>query len=293
MRAAIVHHLLSGQAWFSAGAVLTLLLAAESSGWLASRPPLLRLGRVLFLLAIGVAALSGTPVPLWLLVPLALSLAGVVATGFRVEPTRTGRASSSAALCAAIVAMAVEAPYHRAPHIELPRGATVVVLGDSLSSGGFGETAPWPERLAGMTGARVANLALPSETLRSAVRYQLPRLRDPAPGLILIELGGNDILEGKSSAAFEADLDALLTELDAPGDEPAIAMFELPLLPGRWSWGAAQRRLAREHGVALVPKRFLTRVLSNPRFAGDGLHPTSEGHEALARGIASLAVTKG
>lgn len=286
MRASIVHHLLSGQAWFSAGAVLILLLGAEALGWRPRRAWSLPAGRVALLLALGVAALSGTPVPWWLLAILAVTFALVIATGFRTGPAPAGRISAAAALCAVVAALAVEAPWHRNPRLAMPRGGSVAVLGDSISSGGFGESAPWPARLGALRGVRVANLALPGETLRSAVRFQLPRLATlPPPRLVLLELGGNDLLEGRSAAAFEGDLDALLSAVREATPAP-VAMFELPLPPGRWTLGAAQRRVARSRGVALIPKRALTRVLTDPRFVDDGLHLTDAGHAELARAVA-------
>ncbi len=282
MRAALVHHLLSGQAWFTAGGAIAFLLAADLAGSLARRPGLLPIARVAFLLAIGVAALSGTPVPLPILIPLAISLAAVIGTGFRPDRSRASGASEAAALVMVLTALAAEAAWHRAPRIRIPPGATIVVLGDSLSSGGFGEAAPWPERLAKATSLPVRNLSLPGETVRSAMKFQLPQVPPTGGRLVVIELGGNDLLGGARASDYAAALDALLASV---GGE--AVMFELPLPPGRWRWGAAQRRIARKRGVPLLPKAMLSRVLSNPRFAGDGLHLTDQGHQALARGFAA------
>jgi acyl-CoA thioesterase-1 len=287
VRSALVFHLLSGHAWFSAGIVILALLAAELAGALAPRPALLRTSRIVFLLAVGVAGLSGTPVPLWLLAPLGLALAGVIATAFRPARSRPGRIAASAALVLVLAALLLELPRHRPPRVPLPAGTTLLVLGDSLSSGGFDETAPWPALLAG-TGAPVRNLALPGDTVRSAMRYQIPRLAPvESPNAVLIELGGNDLLGGTPVARYEADLDALLAQVRRAGAE-AIVLFELPLPPGRWRWGAVQRRLAAKHGAVLIPKRVLARVVSTPRLVDDGLHPTDAGHELLAREVAGV-----
>jgi lysophospholipase L1-like esterase len=287
VRGAIVFHLLSGHAWFSAGILASMLLLADLTAVLSARPRARRVARVAFLLAIGVGALSGTPVRLALLAALLLALLAVLATAFRGAPTRTGRAASGAALAMILAALALEAPWHRRPLIDLPPDARVVVLGDSLASGGFGEAAPWPARLAGMSGLRVHDLSLPGETLRSAMSYELTRVREIGRvDLVIVELGGNDVLEGRAARDFARDLDTLLAAARAiPGAR--VLMVELPVLPGRWSHAAAQRRATRAHDAALLPKRVLARVLADPALAGDGLHPSDAGHEAIARAIAA------
>jgi acyl-CoA thioesterase I len=65
-------------------------------------------------------------------------------------------------------------------------------------------------------------------------------------------------------------------------------MFELPLLPFKNGFGRAQRTLARKYRIALIPKRYLTRVFALTGSTSDGLHLTSIGHIALANEVAAL-----
>jgi lysophospholipase L1-like esterase len=46
--------------------------------------------------------------------------------------------------------------------------------------------------------------------------------------------------------------------------------------------------LAKEHGVILIPKRFLARVLGMPGATTDGLHLSNTGHVLLAETVAGL-----
>lgn len=59
-------------------------------------------------------------------------------------------------------------------------------------------------------------------------------------------------------------------------------MFELPLIPFHNSFGTAQRSLAKKYRVALLPKRFLTKVFGIAGGTLDGLHLSQAGHDALA-----------
>jgi acyl-CoA thioesterase-1 len=222
----------------------------------------------LSLLALPLAFFSGTPMPLLGAIPLTIA---AIATLFR---DFKGRVALGA--LAVIIAAVLELPWHVGNKRAVPQGR-VTVLGDSLASGGFGETRTWPQHL----GAQ--NLSSPSETIASASQRDLPMVS--TENVVIIELGGNDMLDGSPASEFESSLDALLTRL-RQRSPPTIVLLELPLLPGRWGYGAAQRRLARRHGAVLIPKRVLARALTAPGNTTDGLHLTDRGHEQLARGLA-------
>ena len=53
--------------------------------------------------------------------------------------------------------------------------------------------------------------------------------------LVLIEIGGNDLLMGVSSSEYGRALDALLSKVAAPNR--TVVMFELPLLPNKIAYG--------------------------------------------------------
>lgn len=286
MQSALLFHLVSGHAWFTAGAAVLILMGLELGGVFRRRPGLQRFARLLFLLAVGVSMLSGTPVPLWLAIPLAVAILAVIATRFRDEPTRLSRIASIAALALVAAALALEAPWHRTPSLESsPR--SVIVLGNSLSSGGFAEAKPWPEQFETRVGIPTTSFANAGETVGSALVYQIDRLTEAGPdSLVVVELGGNDLLGGTPARRFATELDAVLSAARSNGS--AVVMFELPIPPGRWHWGAIQRKAARRHDVALIPKRVLARLISNGELVEDGLHPTDAGHEYIARELARI-----
>jgi acyl-CoA thioesterase I len=254
IRAAILYHVYSGHLFFTALVLFAIGLSVR------------RL-RVLSLLALPLAFFSGTPMPLFAAVPLTIATIATLLRDFK------GRIAVGA--LAVVIAAAIELPWHVGnTRVGTPRSVTV--LGDSLASGGFGETMTWPEHL----GAR--NLSSPSETLASVSQRELPAFR--TDDVVIVELGGNDMLDGIPAREFESALDALLARLRETS-RPTIVVLELPILPGRWGYGAAQRRLVRRHGAVLIPKRVLAKALTAPQNTTDGLHLTNRGHEQLARGL--------
>ena len=98
--------------------------------------------------------------------------------------------------------------------------------------------------------------------------------------LVLIEIGGNDLIANVPSMTFEKNLEALLRRVSA--SERTVVMFELPLLPHKISYGRIQRRLARQYGVWLIPKKYLVSVIRGANATSDGLHLTIEGTQRMA-----------
>jgi lysophospholipase L1-like esterase len=103
--------------------------------------------------------------------------------------------------------------------------------------------------------------------------------------LLIIELGGNDLLGGSNADEFRRDLTALLASVSQPGR--IVAMFELPLLPLQNAFGEAQRDVSSRLGVRLIPRRVLAGAVALSGHTTDGLHLSAAGHRWLANRVAA------
>ena len=170
-------------------------------------------------------------------------------------------------------------------HMPLIKGSAsdhLVVVGDSISSGIDSRIPTWPTIFESRTGAVVKNLSRPGAGVADAL-MQASQVQ-PQDTLVLLEIGGNDILSGESSAAFEQNLDSLLAKLSRAGR--TLVMFELPLLPNKIGYGQNQRRLAARYRVFLIPKHYFTAVLSGRNATTDGLHLSETGARRMATLVA-------
>ena len=126
-----------------------------------------------------------------------------------------------------------------------------------------------------------------SEAGKARLGWTLDGL-DRKPDLVILELGANDMLRGLDPKLTEANLDAMLSELEhrqipvlltgmraAPNLDPAyIAKFE-----------AIYPSLAQKHGAAIYPF-FLDGVAAQKGLVqADGLHPTFAGVKRIVSGI--------
>lgn len=155
----------------------------------------------------------------------------------------------------------------------------VVIFGDSVTAGtDEPQTITWPKLLAKTHGLKIDDRSEMGAGVSTAVEKAESK---PVPkGVVLIEIGGNDVLGGTSVEEFEDDLSTLLEHLNEPGR--TLVMFELPVPPAYNRFGMIQRNLAREHKVKLIPKWQFARILTAPNATEDGIHLTQLGQQMFA-----------
>ncbi len=168
----------------------------------------------------------------------------------------------------------------------------VVAFGDSLYAGyGVKPDESWPAKLQSALWARGINAKLVnagvSGDTTAAGRQRLAFLLDSQPrkpDLVIVGLGGNDMLRGLPPAEARANLDAILSELDRR-EIPAMltGMLAAPNLGADYAreFNAMYPALARQYDAALVPF-FMASVIDQPKlFQADRVHPTAAGIDAI------------
>ena len=181
----------------------------------------------------------------------------------------------------------IELPYHLSPTIRASPGQTIYIVGDSISAGISAKERAWPEVLGDISRFKVINLAKPAASVETALDQSSGIVGSNS--LVLVEIGGNDLLGYSDSKYFYIQLDQLLGKLTAGNNQ--VVVFELPLLPFCNAFGKAQRNLARKYNVKLLPKHYMTDVFGLKNGTLDGLHLSQKGHDVLADSICHLLKT--
>jgi acyl-CoA thioesterase-1 len=200
-------------------------------------------------------------------------------------------------LLAALAACSKPAPAPEAPQTAaapaIPADAPVILaFGDSLYAGY--RLAPgqgYPPRLeaalnAAGVKARVVNAGVSGDTT-AAARDRLAFTLDGQkvkPALVLVGLGGNDMLRGLPPEQTRANLDAILTELDKR-HIPALltGMLAAPNMGKDYvaAFNPIYPALAAKHKAALVPF-FLQAVIGNDTLMlDDHIHPNAAGVDKI------------
>lgn len=162
----------------------------------------------------------------------------------------------------------------------------VLVVGDSLSAAhNIPRDAGWvallEDRLDEVmaTAPDVINASISGETSAGGLTRLPALLEQHAPGVVVIELGGNDALRGLPPAQLRANLDRMIRLSREAGAKVLLLGIEIP---PNYGPAYAQRLrevyagLAAEHEAALLPFLLEGVALQPGLMQADGIHPTAE-----------------
>ena len=168
----------------------------------------------------------------------------------------------------------------------------ILAFGDSLFAGyGVGEENSYPALLEDALreqgiNARIANAGVSGDTSQAGAQRLAFTLDAQAekPDLVILELGGNDMLRGVSPDQTRASFEEMLGELRRR-DIPVLLMgMRAPPNYGpeyQTQFDGLYGELAREYDAELIPF-WLEAIYQDPSlFQSDRIHPTVEGIEAL------------
>jgi lysophospholipase L1-like esterase len=166
--------------------------------------------------------------------------------------------------------------------------ATDVVLafGDSLTYGtGAKAEESYPAVLSQLLGRNVVRAGVPGEQTAGGLQRLPGALDEHQPRLVIVCLGGNDMLRKGSPAAIEANLRAMLKEIRGRGLDAVLVGVPAPGLIT--SAPEFYEKLAKEFGIPYEGK-IVTSVLYKPDLKSDPIHPNADGYRRMAEAIAKL-----
>jgi acyl-CoA thioesterase-1 len=161
----------------------------------------------------------------------------------------------------------------------------IVVVGDSLSAGyGLPPGQSFPAQLQGALDARgvkgeIVNAGVSGDTTAGGLARLDWVLKDK-PDAVILELGANDGLRALDPAQTYANLDRIMSRLEAAKIPVLLAGMKAPANLGREygaEFEAMYPRLAERHHAELYPF-FLDGAAADPALnQADGIHPNAQG----------------
>jgi len=169
-------------------------------------------------------------------------------------------------------------------------GQTIVVVGDSLSSGyGIAADQSWVAMLEDRLrtegyGYQVVNASIAGDTSAGGLA-RLPRLLEAHdPELVVIELGGNDGLRGQPVATLRDNLAKMIELSYGSGADVVLAGIQMPPNYGQTygqALAAVYPELAERFDAPLIEFILEDVALNGELMQPDGIHPNAAGQEVV------------
>jgi lysophospholipase L1-like esterase len=162
----------------------------------------------------------------------------------------------------------------------------VLAFGDSLTYGtGAGPEDAYPKVLGQLIGRKVVGAGVPGETTADGLERLPAVLEEVKPRLMLLCMGGNDMLRKADFAGIEANLRAMVQLARERGAGVVLIGVPTPELFG----GPPEfyDRIAKDFSLPLE-KKILNDVLFDRALKSDFIHPNAKGYRRLAEALAGL-----
>jgi lysophospholipase L1-like esterase len=200
---------------------------------------------------------------------------------------RAGRLSPLCWLVALACALALAGCGEKVP--QLPRLAptdVIVAFGDSLTFGtGAAEAESYPAVLGTLLGRPVVRSGVPGEVTAQGLARLPAVIEEHQPRVVIICLGGNDMLRKVNEAEIRSNLRAIIRTLKDRGISVILIGVPRPALLTAAATFYAE--IAAEFGIPYEGK-VVTAVLYAPDMKADPIHPNARGYRRMAEAVAEL-----
>lgn len=166
-----------------------------------------------------------------------------------------------------------------------PRSGPIVAFGDSLTAGvGASRGSSYPEQLSRLIGLPVLERGRSGETAVQALARLETDVLAEDPSIVIVCLGGNDLLRNKDPEATFAALEEIVTKVTRSGAMAVLVGVEgVPILTA--DFGKLYKDLASRTGCLLVPD-ILDGIFGRSKLMSDSIHPNDEGYGIMAERVA-------
>lgn len=170
---------------------------------------------------------------------------------------------------------------------KIPSGSTVVALGDSLTFG-YGATpdTAYPAILSNKTGWQIINAGVNGDTSEDVLN-RLDGIIKQKPNLILLGIGGNDVLRKVDPETTKANINQIVDEIQSANI--ALVLIAEPYLSSSALFGKASdnpiyAQIAQEKDVPLFGRSDggWSVILSDNALKSDRIHANAQGYAKFA-----------
>jgi len=163
-------------------------------------------------------------------------------------------------------------------------GSTIICFGDSLTRGHAARAdQAYPARLSARLGVPVVNAGRDGDTTAQALKRIDRDVIRKHPRMVLVFLGGNDVLHRIPKRETLANMDRILARCVSSGAIVVVIHTKYGLFKDPYRKDFEQ--LADKYGAVFVPN-VLNGIFGRPSLMSDEIHPNAAGYDLVAERIA-------
>ena len=179
----------------------------------------------------------------------------------------------------------------------VPAGSVVLALGDSLTFGtGATPETSFPSVLAALSGWQIVNAGVPGDTSAQALE-RLPALLDEhKPALVLVSIGGNDLLRRLPETDARANLQRICELAQSAGAQVLLLAVPRPSVAAAFTGSLSDHPMYADVSAALklpLHAEGWARVLADAALRADPIHANARGYAQMARSVFDAALVHG
>jgi lysophospholipase L1-like esterase len=138
----------------------------------------------------------------------------------------------------------------------------------------------YPSQLVRIIGRPVINAGVERDTTASALARLEQDVLTKSPRIVLITLGGNDLMSGVNEEVFSNNLRTIIEMIQDRGALVIVGGIEIPYW-GEEFW-EVYKQVYQETGVVLV-NNILQGIIDKPELMADLIHPNDAGYTIIAQ----------
>ena len=181
---------------------------------------------------------------------------------------------------------------------KIASGSKVIALGDSLTYG-YGATpeTAYPTVLANKTGWQVSNEGINGDT-SEGVLNRLDKIIEQSPNLILLGIGGNDVLHKVPTETVKANINQIVEKIKSANIRLVLIAepyFSNAILFGKADDNPIYEEIAKEKQIPLFGKSDggWSEIISDKSLKSDQIHANAEGYAKFADNLCKFLQKQG
>lgn len=166
----------------------------------------------------------------------------------------------------------------------LSSDAVILAFGDSITYGtGTQKQSSYPAVLEQLSGHQVINAGIPGELTAGGLTRLAGTLEEVKPQLLILCLGGNDMLRQRGALEIEKNLERMVTISREQGVPVLLLGVPRPAIFGLES-ASLYYALAERMQIPLEAE-IIPEVLADRDLKSDQIHPNTQGYRLLAEAV--------